>query len=93
MTPIFTTVAQRRVCFAGHCFRGKDQVIPDVLYWRLSRPNREPRPLNYIDVMGKDTESEIEDLQNMMMDKRIWHEVMILSLVFVYCVCMEKNVD
>ena len=66
--PISTTVAQRRVRFAGNCFRAKDQVIPDVLYWRLPCPNRGPRPLNYIDVIGRDTKSGIVDLPNMMRD-------------------------
>ena len=40
--------------------------LPDVLYWRLPCPNRGPRPLNYIDVIGRDTEAEIVDLPNLM---------------------------
>ena len=47
--------------FAGHCFRAKNQVIPDVFYWRLPCPNR-----------GVDLQSKIEDLPNMMMDKHFW---------------------
>ena len=53
----------------------KDQVIPDVLYWRLPCPYRGPRPLNYIAVIGRDTESEIVDLPNMMGDKHLWRDV------------------
>ena len=53
----------------------KDQVIPDVLYWRLSCPNRGSRPLNYIDVIGRDTESEIANLSNMTMDKHLGRDI------------------
>ena len=33
--------------FAGHCFRAKDQVITDLLWWRLPCPRRGNRPLTY----------------------------------------------
>ena len=48
---------------------------PDVLYWRLSPPYRGPRPLNYIDVIGRNMESEIKDHPNMMRDKHLWRDV------------------
>ena len=32
-------------------------------------------PLNYIDVIGRDTEAEIVDLPNMMRDKHLWRDV------------------
>ena len=73
--PISDTVAQRRVRLAGHCYRAKDQVISDVICWRLPCPNRGRRPLNYIDVIGRDTQYEIEDLPNIMRDKEYWRGV------------------
>ena len=73
--PISATVAQRRDRFAGHCFRAKEQVMPDVLYWRLPCSYWEPRPLNYIDMIGRDTESEIVDIPNMIRDKHLWRDV------------------
>ena len=79
--PSSATVAQRRVRFAGHFFRAKDQVIPDVFYWRLPCPNRGPRPLNYIDVIGRDTEAEIVDLPNIMRDKHLWRDIVHSILV------------
>ena len=44
-TCISKTMAQRRARFAGHCFRAKDQVISDLLLWRLPCPRRGNRPL------------------------------------------------
>ena len=73
--PISATVAQRRVCLAGHCHHAKDPVIADVLYWRLSCPNRGRRPFSYIDVISRDTESEIVDFPNMTRDKHLWRDV------------------
>ena len=65
---ISVTVAQRRVQFAGHCYCAKDPVIPD---WRLLRLIKERYPLNYTDIIGRHTQSEIEDLPNMMRDKHL----------------------
>ena len=31
LPPISTIVAQRRTSFAGHCFRGKEQIISNIL--------------------------------------------------------------
>ena len=53
----------------------RSYIVPDVLYWRLLCPNRGRRPLNYIDVIGRDTEAEIVDLPNMMRDKHLWRHV------------------
>ncbi len=64
--PISAIVAQCRVSFAGH------QVISDVIFWRLPHPNRGRRPLNYIDVIGRDTQHEIEDLPKLMKDRDSW---------------------
>ena len=40
LPPITTTVARRRAIFAGHCYRAKDQVISDILLWRLPQASR-----------------------------------------------------
>ncbi len=57
--PTETNWMPQNISCVGWC------IIPDVLYWRLLCPNRGRKPLNYIDVIGKETESEIEDLPNM----------------------------
>lgn len=48
LPPISKTVAQRRARFTGQCFRAKDQVIFDLLLWRLPCPRRGNRPLTYV---------------------------------------------
>lgn len=70
--PVSTIVAQRRARFAGHCFRAKNQVISDVICWRLPCPNRGRRPFNYIDVIARDIQQETEDMPNLMSNKDTW---------------------
>ena len=57
MPPIYSTVACRRTCFAGHCFHAKDQIIFHVISLRLPCPTRGRRPLNYIDCIARDIET------------------------------------
>ena len=38
--PISSIVTCRRTCFAGHCFRAKDQNISDVISLRFLCPTR-----------------------------------------------------
>ena len=55
LPPISVVVAQRRLRFAGHCYRAKDQLISDILLWRLPCPSRGTRPLTFPDVLRRDT--------------------------------------
>ena len=57
-------VAQRRVRFAGRCFRATDKVFSNVVCWRLLYPNRGRRHANYMDTIARDTQQEIEDSVN-----------------------------
>lgn len=58
--PISPIVAQRRVSFAGHCYRAEHHVTSDVSCWRFPWPNRGQMPLDHINVIGSDTQHEIE---------------------------------
>ena len=60
--PISVVVAQRRLRFAGHCHRAKDQVISDILLWRLPCPSRGTRPLTFPDVLSRDTGLTVNEL-------------------------------
>ena len=70
--PISTIVAQRRAQFAGHCFRAKDQIISDLLLWRLPCPNRGSRPLTYPDMLCRDTGLTFDELGTALRDKDSW---------------------
>ena len=52
--PISITVAQRCARFARHCFRAKDQMISDVIIWRLPWSTTGSRPLTYPIEQGPD---------------------------------------
>ena len=68
-------IAQRRVRFAGHCFRATDQVFSNVVCWKLPCPNRERRPTNYMDTIESDTRQDIEELSNQISSKDTWRGV------------------
>ncbi len=70
--PISTTVAQRRARFAGHCYRAKEQVVSDLICWRLPCPNRGRRPLNYLDMVCNDVSQRVDDITTAMADKGFW---------------------
>ena len=72
LPPISTTLAQRRSMFAGHCFRAKDQVVSDVLLWRLPQANRGARKLCYPDTICRDTNLTLEELKESMMNRETW---------------------
>ena len=62
LPPISKTVAQRRTRFVGHYFRAKDQVISDLLLWRLPCSRRGNRPLTYPDILARDTGLVLNEL-------------------------------
>lgn len=70
--PISVTVAQRRARFAGHCYRAKDQVVSDIICWRLPCPNRGRRPFNYMDTIARSMNLDIEDIPKIMAERGEW---------------------
>jgi hypothetical protein len=70
--PISAILTQRRARFAGHCYRAKDQIISDVICMRLPCTSRGRRPLNYIDIVARDINQQIDDLPNLMADRDSW---------------------
>ena len=77
--PISFIVACRRTCFAGHCFRAKDQIISDVISLRLPCPKRGRRPPNYTDCIVRDIGHELADMQTSLMscmsDRDTWRGI------------------
>ena len=33
LPPIFNTITERRVRFSGHCWRSKNEVVSQLLFW------------------------------------------------------------
>ena len=66
----------RRTRHAGHCWRGKDELVSDVLLWtpaygqsKAGRPAR-----TYIQQLCDDTGCNPEDLPEAMNDRETWRE-------------------
>ena len=75
LSPISTTVIKRKIRFAGHCFRSKNEVISDVLLLRLPRKIRGRRPLNFVDSICRDTNNLLDDLPTLMSDRKAWRSI------------------
>jgi|TARA_B110001454_G_scaffold215734_1_gene237708 exonuclease III len=64
-------LSQRRVQFAGHCFRAEDEVVSSLVLWKPPYPNRSNR-LTYPDVISRDTGLKVEDLPAAMANRLVW---------------------
>ena len=67
-------LAQRRVRFAGHCYRAEGELISSLLLWKPSAPNRSNR-LTYPDMISRDTGIQVQDLPVAMADRSVWKSV------------------
>ena len=70
--PITSTIKERRIRFAGHCWRSKDELAHTLLLWQPRQGSRaRKRPAKtYIDQLEEDTGQKREDLPIMMSDER-----------------------
>ena len=71
---ISSKLIQRRVQFAGHCYRAKDEIISSLMFWTPPGPNRSNR-LTYPGVISRDTDLMIQDLPVAMADRAVWRGV------------------
>ena len=68
-------VQSRRVQFAGHCYRAKNEVISSLLLWKSSSDRARGRKLSFPDVISRDTNIRTEDLGTVMLDRDVWRGV------------------
>ena len=76
LPPITKTFQVRRTRHAGHCWRGRDELISDVLLWtptyaraKAGRPAR-----TYIQQLCEDTGCCLEEMPEVMNDREKWRE-------------------
>ena len=76
LPPIMKTIQVRQTRHAGHCWRSKDELISDVLWWtptygqaKAGRPAR-----TYIQQLCEDTGCNLEDLPEAMNNREKWRE-------------------
>lgn len=70
---ISSILTSRRLRFAGHCFRTKDEIISDLLLWSPIGPIRS-RKLTFLDTLKRETGLEIEEIKTAMLDRELWRE-------------------
>ncbi len=68
-------VQSRRVQFAGHCYRAKNEVISSLLLWKSSSDHGRGRKFSFRDVISRDTSIRTEDLGTVMLDRDVWRGV------------------
>ena len=75
--PVSQTVRDRRLRFAGHCCRAKDECISKVLLWKPKHGKRRVgRPAKtYTDLLEQDTGYNTSELQLLMADRAVWRDV------------------
>ena len=76
LPPITKTIKVRQIWHAGHCWRGRDELIRDVLLWTPShgRAKAEWPARTYIQKLCEDTGCSPEDLPEAMNDRDEWRE-------------------
>ena len=76
LPPISVAIRDKRLRFAGHCYRNKDELASELVLWRPLHGNRTcGRPSKtYVDQLADDNGCEIEDLQTLMVDRDRWKD-------------------
>ena len=76
LLPITKTMQVRRTRHAGHCWRSRDELIRDVLFWTPTYGRAKAgRPAQtYIQQLCEDTGCCLEDLPRAMNDREEWRE-------------------
>ena len=71
---ISKTIKERRLRFAGHCWRRKDEIISKLLFWDPKHGSRNRgRPVKtYINQIEEDTGINRCDLPALMDDRILW---------------------
>ena len=71
---VITTIRERRMRFAGHCWRHKEELAADTLLWQPRHGTTSiGRPVKtYVDQLREDSGLEKEDLSTAMLDRDLW---------------------
>ena len=74
--PLSVTLRKRRLQFAGHCVRIKDQSISHLMFWtpKYGYSNCGRKKTTYPDSIAKDMGLELNDIPQLMMNKVTWYQ-------------------
>ena len=69
-------IRDRRLRFAGHCYRNKSELASELLLWKptYGKRSRGAPAKTYIDQLTADVGCSSEELPAMMLDKDLWRE-------------------
>ena len=73
LPPISKTTQVRRIRHAGHCWRGKNEIITNAFLWTFTH-GRVSVSRTYLHQLGTDTGSSLEDLPGATDDRVGWAE-------------------
>ena len=76
LPPISETIRDRRLRFAGHCYRAKTELASDLILWQPTHGRRSRgRPAKtYVDQLTEDIDCDPENLPVLMTDRDDWKE-------------------
>ena len=74
---ISSTIRQRRLRFAGHCYRATNENAHQVFFWNPPTTNRKRgRPATtFIRTIQNDTGLETDELQTAMLNRDVWRAI------------------
>ncbi len=70
-------IRERRMCFAGHCSKGKDESVSRLILWtpQDGRRNHGRPALTYTNILQMDLGLESADYKTAMGDKKAWRTI------------------
>ena len=77
LPPISNIIQVRRLQFAGHCYRSKNEVVNRVILWEPRHGRRSKgRPAKiYINILAADTGAERSELPGLMGNRARWKAI------------------
>ena len=77
ISKITVKIRERRLRFAGHCWRNTDEAVSRLLLWNPKHGKKAPgRPSQtYLDQLRQDTGLETAELRTAMQDRSVWRAI------------------
>jgi len=75
---VSSLIRERRLRYAGHCFRSKDELISDIL-WNPRHGHRSAGRPKLTYTISRDTSMLPEDLRTAMLQRDVWKERVVLA--------------
>ena len=98
LPPVSSVIQVRRLQFAGHCYRSKNEVVNRVILWepKHGRRSRGRRAKNYIDILAVDACARSSELLDLMENREQWKTIInsassTLGRVLVEYACMHAK--